>query len=377
MPRLEFETLDKLTNHLSQSTELTGAVFQSLDLTKVESELAAAILRENVLLGCNFNDAVLRHFDRPLIFPHLQDLPFNPYRSLLYTPEELLGGYQIGDVDSYRNTIDGASYHHYLENRGAASMDAYVTLARRLHDHAMTDALQEHIADKKVVAIMGGHSVLRDDPVYLKIARLSRELVRDGFLPTSGGGPGLMEATHLGAWFAERSDEELLDAVQILSEAPLYDPIGPWLDTGFTVVEKYPVTNPENCQSLGIPTWLYGHEPPTCFALNIAKYFANSVREEGLLAIATYGVIFAPGSAGTIQEIFQDACQNHYKTFGHASPMIFLDEEYWTIRKPVYPLLEKLAADYEYGQLLSITDSGEAALELINKFAKSLDADLA
>ena len=377
MPRLEFETLDKLKNHLAQSTELTGAVFQSLDLTKMESELATATLRENVLLGCNFNDAVLRHFDRPLIFPQLPDLPFNPYRSLLYSPEELLGGYQIGDVDSYRNTIDGASYHHYIENRGAASMDAYVTLARRLHDHAMTDALQEYIADKKVVAIMGGHSVSRDEPVYLKIARLAKKLVHAGFLPTSGGGPGLMEATHLGAWFAERSDDDLVDAVKILSKAPLYDPIGPWLDTAFTVAEKYPVKNRENCQSLGIPTWLYGHEPPSCFALHIAKYFANSVREEGLLAIAAYGVIFAPGSAGTIQEIFQDAAQNHYKTFGHASPMIFLDEEYWTVKKPTYPLLVKLAEGHDYGQLLSITDSGETALEQVISFAGILDSDQA
>jgi len=375
MPRLEFETLDKLKDHLSNSTDLTAAVLQSLDLTKVESQLDGVTLHDNVLLGCTFNDAVLRHFDRPLIFPQLPELPFNPYRSLLYSPEELLGEYKIGDVESYRNTIDGASYDHYRENRGAASMDAYVTLARRLHDHAMTDALQEYIADKKVVAIMGGHSILRDDPTYLKIARLSRELVHGGFLPTSGGGPGLMEATHLGAWFAERSDGELIDAVSILSEAPLYDPIGPWLDTAFTVKEKYPVENRQNCQSLGIPTWLYGHEPPTCFALHIAKYFANSVREEGLLAIAAYGVVFAPGSAGTIQEIFQDACQNHYKTFGHASPMIFLDKEYWTVKKPVYPLLEKLAADYEYGKLLSITDSGETALERIVSFASAFGAN--
>ena len=180
MPRLEFETLDKLEHHLSNSTDLTKAIFQSLDLTKVGPLLARATLRDNILLGCKFNDDVLRPFDRPLIFPQLPDLPFNPYRSLLYTPEELLGGYQIGDVESYKNTIDGASYYHYLENRGAASMDAYVTLARRLHDHAMTDALQEYIVGKKVVAIMGGHSVKRDDPVYLKIARLSRELIHAG-----------------------------------------------------------------------------------------------------------------------------------------------------------------------------------------------------
>jgi hypothetical protein len=29
-----------------------------------------------------------------------------------------------------------------------------------------------------------------------------------------------------------------------------------------------------------------------------AKYFANSVREDGLLTVATGGVVYTPGSAG-------------------------------------------------------------------------------
>lgn len=45
--------------------------------------------------------------------------------------------------------------------------------------------------------------------------------------------------------------------------------------------------------SVAIPTWLYGHEPPNVSASLVAKYFANGVREEGLLAIAGNGVIFA------------------------------------------------------------------------------------
>ncbi len=77
------------------------------------------------------------------------------------------------------------------------------------------------------------------------------------------------------------------------------------------IIDKYPLTanDYEKCKSIGIPTWLYGHEPPAPFATHIAKYFANSVREDGLLTIAKHGVIFAPGSAGTTQEIFQDATQ--------------------------------------------------------------------
>ncbi|MCF6287526.1 MAG: hypothetical protein L3K26_20435, partial [Candidatus Hydrogenedentes bacterium] len=232
-----------------------------------------------------------------------------------------------------------------------------------------TDAMQEYLVGKKVVAIMGGHSMGRDDPNYLEVARLARALIHEGFLPTSGGGPGAMEATHLGAWFAERSDAALEDAVAILAKAPKYTPQDKWLDAAFEVVQKYPVTSRIRCDSLGIPTWLYGHEPPSCFALHIAKYFANSVREEGLLAIARYGVIFSPGSAGTIQEIFQDATQNHYKTYGLASPMIFFGERYWKEIKPVYPLLAELAAGKEYSQHLGITDDRRVIIEQIKTFA--------
>lgn len=100
-------------------------------------------------------------------------------------------------------------------------------------------------------------------------------------------------------------------------------------------------------RSLGVPTWLYGHEPPTPFATDIAKYFSNSVREDGLLTIAKGGVIFAKGSAGTMQEVFQEVTQNHYLSFGYASPMIFLDEDYWTNSRPIYPLLTKLVEEGE------------------------------
>ncbi len=375
MARLEFETLDELKSHLHTSKNLTGAVFQSLDLTAVQQELDGALLADNVLLGCQTNASVLQLFQSPIVFPTLPNLPFDPFRSALYSPEELLGGYEIGKPETYETTVDGKSYQHYVDTGKADASDVVITLARRLHDHGISDALQEYLANHKVVAIMGGHSMKRSEPIYLEVARLSRDLVLAGYLPVTGGGPGAMEATNLGAWFAERDDAELADAVSILAQAPHYKPKDKWLDTAFTVVQKYPLTSAEKCQSVGIPTWLYGHEPPTCFAVNIAKYFANSVREEGLLAIATYGVIFAPGNAGTIQEVFQDAAQNHYKSFGIASPMIFLGRGYWKWDKPVFPLLTQLAAGKEYSSLIGISDSRLAILEQINSFAKSIDAN--
>lgn len=375
MTRLEFDTIAALKAYLETSKDLTGAAFQSIDLASIEEELSSATLKDNFLLGCTFHESTLELFHRPIIFPAMPNLPFDPFRGELYSPEELLGDYQVGKPETYADTVDGRCYQHYLDTGKANSDDVMVTLTRRLHDHAMTDALQAFLKGRKVVAIMGGHSMGRDNPLYIEVARLSRDLVRAGYLPASGGGPGAMEATHLGAWFAERTDAELVDAVSILSKAPLYKPIAEWFDAAFQVSAKYPLTSSETCQSLGIPTWLYGHEPPTRFATHIAKYFANSVREEGLLAIAQYGVIFAPGSAGTIQEIFQDATQNHYETYDHASPMIFLDKAFWTQEKPVYPLLKQLAEGHSYADLLWITDSREEILGRINAFAQVLASE--
>ena len=239
----------------------------------------------------------------------------------------------------------------------------------------MSDALQAMLArydERRVVAVMGGHAVLRTDANYIKIARISKRLTELGFLMVSGGGPGAMEATHLGAWMAGRGDEELQAAVEMLLPSPCYKDKG-WLSSAYRVMERFP--RREDICSLGIPTWFYGHEPATPFASHIAKYFDNSVREDGLLAIAKGGVIYTPGSAGTMQEIFQDAAQNHYETFGFASPMVFFGEEYWRKQVPVYELLSHLQEQGRYRNLiLSITDDIESVVEHILSFGREVEA---
>jgi predicted Rossmann-fold nucleotide-binding protein len=89
--------------------------------------------------------------------------------------------------------------------------------------------------------------------------------------------------------------------------------------------------------------------------------------------MATHGVVFAPGNAGTVQEIFQDACQNYYRTYtAYASPMVLFGTAYWEGAavggKPVRPLLEALAREKGFlGRLLS-TDSVDAIREAIRGF---------
>ncbi len=126
-------------------------------------------------------------------------------------------------------------------------------------------------------------------------------------------------------------------------------------------------------ESLAIPTWTNEDEPISQFASHIAKYFSNSIREDGLLAVATGGIVFAPGGAGTMQEIFQDAAQNAYKVFGR-SPMVFLDRRHYCDDTGLYPALQRQAERLGFADLLSVADEPEEILDRFPARAAPLDA---
>lgn len=294
-------------------------------------------------------------------------MPFDIFREHLYSAEDLYKGYLPGKPLTFKECYDQQVYHHYLK-AGKSATEIKETLARTLHDHSMTNAMNDflsHFDEKHVVGMMGGHGLLRDEEAYRQVVMVSKTLAENDCLMVSGGGPGAMEATHLGAWMAGRSEEETNDALSILKEAPSYKD-SRWLDTALQVMKKYPQ---EQYVSLGVPTWLYGHEPATPFATHIAKYFDNSIREDSILTIAKGGIIYSPGSAGTMQEIFQEAVQNHYLSFGYASPMIFMNKQYWTEEMPVYRLMQHLVDKGKYKNLLmTLTDSQDEIVKVLLEF---------
>ena len=218
----------------------------------------------------------------------------------------------------------------------------------------------DFIRNHKTVGIMGGHSLTRDDDDFALIAETAWRLTQAGYFISTGGGPGAMEAGNLGAYLSGQPIEDLMKAIELLKTAPTYRSPG-WFDTALEVLDRHP----DGAESLGVPTWFYGHEPSNLFASHIAKYFANSVREDGLLAISQGGIIYAKGAAGTVQEIFQDACQNHYVTCDVVSPMVFLGSQYWTQTLPVLPLIKALAGDRLYADYIGVADSVEHILEFI------------
>ncbi len=357
-----------------------AAVFLRLDLTESELDagLASADLTNCSFLGCQIGplttEAIVLH--GAFRIDALRGLPFDPFRTSLYSPRELYDRFNPKDPPTYEACFDRLVYRSVSDpaTHIPYAIDVDVALMRRLHDAAVGEELAMVLPlerRKRCVAVMGGHDEPRTTPVYRSIVELARDLTRKGFVIATGGGPGVMEAANLGAYLAGfgttttgHTDDDRLNAVLlILADAPDYRHEG-WLGAGFAAWTALGIPDqPELSESFGMPTWFYGHEPPNVFATHIAKYFENSLREEGLLAIALGGVIFAPGNAGTVQEIFQDACQNYYRTYDNTrSPMILFGMDYWTGKaetpkaKPVEALLRTLAIEKDFASLVHSTN---------------------
>jgi len=359
----EIETVEELVARLAAGASLRGVVVQGLALHTVADALLRVSGSGAVFLGCDVPAPVAEHLraSGAMLFPELPGLPYRAFRSTLYTPEELLDGYERGRPASFfESSRDARIYHHYRDSRGASILEA---LAQRLHDFSIDDAKHDLLASAHAarrVAIMGGHAMRRDDPSFAAVASIAQRLCRAGYFLISGGGPGAMEATNLGAWLGDRDDGAVAEAVAMLAGAPSYRDAG-WIESALACKAAFA----DGRRSLGIPTWFYGHEPSNLFSTHVAKYFSNSLREDGLLAIARHGVVFAPGSAGTVQEIFMDAAQNHYGTFELVSPMVFLDRRYWHEVRPVAELLAKLSEGRQYAEMIRFADTPEEVVGAI------------
>lgn len=362
------------------------AIFQGQNLMELGHAISKLPLDGCVFLGCNMGNELLAAAATSACFivPPRPDLPFEPFMPSLYSPSELFES--LARDGDYRDCLDFKIYDSYLDiqTRIPKPVDVDVALMRRIHDASITDALEDLFDEStrlRTVAIMGGHDIERSAPIYKQVAELALRLTQSGYLIATGGGPGLMEAGNLGAYCAGFSDPltRMSDVMKSIEQAPTYkDPN--WLTLAFAAWRK--MGSPNNAalsRNVGIPTWFYGHEPPNVFATDIARYFENSVREEGLLAFASAGIIFAPGNGGTVQEVFQDANQNYYRTYlKKKSPMILLGVDYWNPvdplglsphdkRKPVFPLLQKLAIEKEFNDYLMNTDDPNEIVKFIQE----------
>jgi predicted Rossmann-fold nucleotide-binding protein len=271
--------------------------------------------------------------------------------------DELLAGWTPGDEKSFlTSSVDAAIYSRY---RSGHIHDFVEHLAMRLHDTSIDEALSAVLeGHDRVVAFMGGHATSRDATAYLHVARAAARLTEEGYYVITGGGPGLMEAANLGAAVAGRPAGALEAAVDCLKAAALSFRDPGWLTSALAVRASLEATAPLR-DTLGIPTWFYGHEPTNIFCKRVAKFFSNALREDTLVSIPRHGIIYAQGGPGTMQEVFQDACQNCYGIGGVVSPMIFLDKSFWLTERPAVPLLNSIARGKQAEQLIAVIDADD------------------
>ena len=129
--------------------------------------------------------------------------------------------------------------------------------------------------------------------------------------------------------------------------------------------------SPSRTTRSAIPTWHYGHEPSNVFATGIAKYFRNATREAILLEVCDAGIVFLPGAGGTVQEVFQDACENYYADESSVAEMVLVGRAYWTETLPVWPLLRSLARGRPMEDRVHLVDNVDEAVGVLAQAAST------
>lgn len=376
----ELESLAEFTARAA-SGSIAGCVVQGLDLTAVE--LADLDVDGTLFLGCRLaSTAVEADLVRrgAQVVRAITEVPYPTHPSALYTAPDLAAGFEQG---GFATMFDTRVYSHFVAHGGALP-DVREALAQRLHDHGVDNALGDLVdvwtavtSGSPVIGVMGGHAEPRGSRAYVEAAELGHGLAFAGALVLTGGGPGVMEAANLGAYLANHPADALSAAIADLAVAPHFVDHDPYTAAALAVRRRWPLPEHDvdpvswaRGGGLSIPTWLYGHEPANLFAGRIAKYFSNAIREDTILRVCRGGIVFAPGKAGTVQEVFQAATKAYYGSDGASGPMVFLDRAYWTDVLPIESLLRPLfglAADPVLDKLVHLTDDVDEAIAILTR----------
>ena len=150
-----------------------------------------------------------------------------------------------------------------------------------------------------------------------------------------------MEAANLGAYAAPLPDEMLDEALELLGQGPVVRPVGHRLGAGrLRVRERWPGGG----DSVGIPTWFYGHEPPNAFAVahrEVLRQRHPRGRPAGPLATRAWSSCRAPPAPSRRSSTTRRP--NYYESRGEPDPDGAGRPRPLDRRLPTWPLLQALA----------------------------------
>ena len=123
----EIREIGAIQKAAEQGSSLENAVVHGLDFQQTPILWQKIDVRGAVFLGCKFggNDESLLVGRGALVFPGFRNLPYDPYRSTLYTPAELFAS--RGDENG--RSLDRRIYDHFVK-RGRYGPNVIDALAR-------------------------------------------------------------------------------------------------------------------------------------------------------------------------------------------------------------------------------------------------------
>ncbi len=93
--RVEVHTLDALAKHVAEKQSLHRVTVVGLDLREKMDQLCGLPASESVFFGCVMSANLAAHIvtSGGMVFPSLDIFPYKPFRTAMYTSDELMAGY--------------------------------------------------------------------------------------------------------------------------------------------------------------------------------------------------------------------------------------------------------------------------------------------
>ena len=185
-------------------------------------------------------------------------------------------------------------------------------LAQALHDHAIDDgARRRGSRAASIVGVMGGHAARARQPRRTPTPPASATASAAALTVATGGGPGAMEAANLGAFVAGRPATVLDEALASLAAVPSFRPdVGAWARRRVRGGRRRLADGARVARHPDLALRPRAAQPVRHRDRQVLQQRRRARR--CCSRSATPGIVFLPGAGGTVQEVFQDACENYY-----------------------------------------------------------------